>query len=205
LTPNQDNCHSDCLACTEPDNASACLKCSDPSKMLLNHECVSDCGDRYVNNLGHCQDCPRSQSTARCTSCSPSATETVCNKCRPLTFTYWDEGTFCACENPAIEVDQPFPFNSLVKTCSVSAPMDSCNAGCTSCNGDKQCYSCQSPKKYNPSENSCVEVCPDGTFEKQLAYEVNEHCIPCMDHCDRCVDGITCERCTEGYIWENNF
>lgn len=82
-----------------------------------------------------------------------------------------------------------------------------CSVGCELCARpfDNYCVSCHAGKFLLPEAKegraSCVEVCPNGTYEGSSGVGVT--CLSCDDLCEVCSGSNQCLQCTTGYVLEN--
>jgi hypothetical protein len=213
-------CDSTCKTCS---NAQTCDTC-DSSKILFNGKCLSDCPAPFIkNSKGACVVCDQ----ADCDKCDPSNTS-VCNTCKLPTLLYKGQcykqcpnGTYpdsseckqcppgCnACnKNNCIGCTNGLKLkgSECVKECGPGyfdniITCEKCLDGnCDTCSPASVCKKCQANMYLVESTNTCVVVCPDGSYtnkEKGV-------CSKCDVGCSSCDGTAKCKSCDKGLFLYN--
>ncbi len=164
-------CASICLTCNY--NSTYCTSCGLGSAGVLlylkNNTCKYECPDGYYRN----------NSNYQCTACDPA-----CRTCNDGTQTY------CfSCNNVTVGGLTTHYYLVIATTiCNTTCPLGQfispaspnncqmCNENCVGCSGSaSNCTlgsGCKANLFFNNASNSCVSVCPDGTF----ANPVTKYC-----------------------------
>ncbi|XP_073764149.1 proprotein convertase subtilisin/kexin type 6 isoform X2 [Danio rerio] len=73
-----------------------------------------------------------------------------------------------------------------------------CSRGCEKCvgRGTSDCRSCRRGFYFNSKENTCVEICPTGSFHD----DSQRRCVKCHENCLKCLrDADRCTACKNGF------
>ncbi|XP_056318573.1 proprotein convertase subtilisin/kexin type 6 [Danio aesculapii] len=73
-----------------------------------------------------------------------------------------------------------------------------CSRGCEKCvgRGTIDCRSCRRGFYFNSKENTCVEICPTGSFHD----DSQRRCVKCHENCLKCLrDADRCTACKNGF------
>ncbi|XP_006885356.1 PREDICTED: extracellular matrix protein FRAS1 [Elephantulus edwardii] len=154
-------CHQSCLGCVgkSPSNCTTCQ----PSRALLDGQCLSQCPDGYFNQEGSCTECH-----AMCRQChGPS--ESDCTSCHPHIMLMGG-----SCRTKCKEEQ----FFNLVGSCADCHPL------CQHCVANLHhtgsvCLRCQNAH-YLLLGDHCVLDCPTGYYAEKGA------CKKCHSSCRTC-------------------
>lgn len=188
-------CNEECWNC-ENLAKTGCISCKD-EKILHYGECLDQCPSGYYLDSGVCQLC--SDGCATCTS------STNCLTCLPY---FYKNGIMCE------------------STCPENTYRDEsgcleCSEACLGCYGptNEECLSCNYLKGYSGTTICLGISCTEGTY---LETKGEAHCVPCNTSCGSCSnayncleckpefqakaekDGIICEECPVGFIFNND-
>ena len=182
------SCHATCSKCSGKESTQ-CTQCNDSYTLTEDGRCVDfrqmqscDSGHYFNNSASSCIPCP-----SMCANCSEDA------KCLSCTGEYYLlSGGTCVETCPEHTVT-----DNQTHTCLDTA----CHKSCLACFGtnDNQCISC--PENLFLFEGSCVEKCPNATFEtKNTCYHCHRSCAECFG-----LDANECLSCLGGtYLYTNH-
>ncbi|EAR95046.2 TNFR/NGFR cysteine-rich region family protein (macronuclear) [Tetrahymena thermophila SB210] len=162
-------CHTTCATCSGP-LINNCLTCS--GSLQLNqttHTCTSSCPSGTYSSSGSCSSC-----NPNCFTCYGSQS----NNCLSCTGTlYFDSSSNSCTNNCPIKTFADISNN----TCSV------CDSSCTKCSGPNQnnCSFCQGSLYLNQANNTCISVCPIGTYSN-ISVTLGNICSACHSSCTSC-------------------
>ncbi len=179
-------CSTNCLTCNY--NATYCTSCpfsvGGIQLYLLNNTCTVQCQDGLYRNTTNnlCTACD-----SACLTCLDSK-RNYCLKCGNISTTqyYLTVGdTICSTSCPLGQyIDPAYPNNCRL-----------CSDNCVGCQGTSgNCTltdGCKANQYFNNATNSCVLVCPDGTFPNV----VSRFCENCSLGCELCY-GAAVSKCT---------
>ena len=181
------SCHVTCAKCSGKESTQ-CTKCNDSYTLTEDGRCVNfhqmercESGHYFNTSTSSCAPCPFT-----CANCSEDA------KCLSCTGEYYllSDGTCVeACPEHTVTDNQ-------THTCLDTA----CHKSCLACFGtkDDQCISC--PETLLLFEGSCVEKCPNATFEAQnTCYHCHKSCVECFGP-----DANECLSCLGGTYLQSN-
>ena len=176
------SCKTNCRSC---QNSNGCFECNE-GFYLKDNECVSQCGNGYVND----------ESNKKCHECSPSCLQCklddneCCTVCPVSQFLL-----NCECFDTCPEKYWSDYENKLCKTCE--------DLNCKICsNKGKTCDKCSNGYVLNSEGTKCIPApCPDGTLL------VNGQCKSCLvNNCTNCpIITSICATCEKGKILINEY
>ena len=176
------SCHVTCSKCSGKESIQ-CTHCDDPYTLTEDGRCVEirqmqGCKSGHYFNFSSssCVPCP-----PMCANCSGDAT---CSSCTGEYYLLSGGTCVETCPEHTVTDNQTY-------TCLDTA----CHKSCLACFGtkDSQCISC--PEKMLLFEGSCVEKCPNATYETGRS-----SCNHCHPSCAECVgpDANQCLSCPVG-------
>ena len=175
--------------------------------------CLTQCTSyQYMDDSGECKPCPGTE-TSRCSSCVNS---TYCTKCKQRW--YWNptcqyDCTGCiskcnrndGCSGGCGEAVYYNTYNPGKKGYECIRCFSQCSAclndtHCTSCKdnfwGTNCLYSCNNCDGTCDKDKGCIDSCELGYYKEEV--EDGYECKPCPEHCDQCLDALTCKVCEDG-------
>ena len=153
-----------------------CCGCAEP-RILVIGQCK--CRDGYYEKEEVCERC--GTGCQRCEFDS-SNDQVECRVCAANAMNNGD-GT-CSC-----------PASQLLSEVAGFLFCENCISKCSSCSGSKDaCDGCFAPFIHDANSRECN--CPEGMYEQ------TNRCLNCLGKCIRCQDGMSCEKCEEGYLWD---
>eukprot|EP00440_Ansanella_granifera_P021337 gb/GFBE01023163.1/.p1 GENE.gb/GFBE01023163.1/~~gb/GFBE01023163.1/.p1 ORF type:complete len:1520 (+),score=233.79 gb/GFBE01023163.1/:1-4560(+) len=174
-----------CGSCSRCDE-STCFECKD-STFLLEGNCTAECPkgkSGYGGPVGGvCYDCLDSN----CDKCISANECTVCND-----QTYLSEGD-CVIECP----EATFPVYD-----EEGAWCQKCGTGCANCDNATTCNRCEGTSSIEYLfQGQCLLQCPAGFYGD--SEKAGGDCMPCIDNCIECCNGVECLKCTNGTYLDN--
>lgn len=168
-------CASGCQTCTSSSN---CTKCIDPL-VLQGSVCQANCNDGFTALGSVCLGCPKG-----CLQCTQNF---ICFYCADGLYMY-NGNCYDICPAGTIGDNTGANWNCVP-----------CNSPCKTClNHPSYCTSCENGKGYlqtSAVQQSCVEICNDGTFAQ------NGVCQVCDFKCATCLGSSTnCISCPSGQL-----
>ena len=79
-----------------------------------------------------------------------------------------------------------------------------CPQNCKQCQANKKCIKCRNSYEFVASKESQEIICVSGSELSKGYYQEDGKYYKCMYNCDSCQNGETCDRCTEGFDYDNN-
>lgn len=178
----QDDLNKICLKCTGDCKecyltSTNCTACIDPTKVLLNNQCLLSCGNGYYVPAGSfaCQPCQ-----VPCLNCAN--TGTGCTSCQPNYF---------------------LSNSQCVSTCAAQTYGDAVTNTCLSCDL-KSCYTCTQTATTCTSclgtfllSGTCVSASVCTSTNDHIADTSKWLCTPCAYPCSKCISTVSqCTQCT---------
>ncbi|MCP3681762.1 MAG: hypothetical protein GY861_03640 [bacterium] len=189
----RDNGTRKCEECTNK----TCKQCkNDPSKCtscpnnqyLKDDSCVSDCGDKYYICGEQCSECrPECATCKRGTKCQTCIASHFLKKVQETD----DEGD-CDSKCP-----DGYFANDPANTC------DPCTVNkCKKCSPVNTCLECKDEEGFKWLElNQCKPKCSVGYYD--IIEAGIKKCKKCIDNCDECENGTSCDKCKSGMYVKN--
>ena len=163
-------CGDNCQKCVDQSECKACNE----GFYLQDGKCVEECKDgKFKCDLTKkCQDCP-----VQCLTCTDKETCQTCNE------------NYNLLDNKCI-TDCPVGYTPKDKFCLP------CDKGCDKCdsNDPKKCTECSSDRFLK--NNKCVTDC----CVNHYADDVHNRCVPCIENCLICQNGVECNECENGFL-----
>ena len=76
-----------------------------------------------------------------------------------------------------------------------------CLQNCKQCKESNKCLKCRDDYGLQKEDNGDIKCYPNSTFAKGYYKDPETNIYEkCIDKCDECIDGETCEECSSGYI-----
>lgn len=209
-----------CVKCTDEQckvcDENKCIVCKD-GFYLKDGQCVSDCGDGYIENNGECQECPTNcavcNTLGECITCENGSLKLIKNgvvECVPVCpdGTYSNGSECKPCTDPKCLIcssanncdtcpNGTYILNGV--NCVTECPAGYAIVGkeckectdpiCDKCSTVDSCDECPKPKVTH--EGQCKDDCPVG-FHKTEDYK----CEKCINDCEKCpIDPAKCVQC----------
>ena len=180
-------CEDKCNGCNGA--ADKCVKCADGYKELYESssstsfsDCVKECPGNSYSEDNKCYSC-----LSGCDKCSDGNFCDICATGQQF-MVKDDNGKTTQCLSGCLD---QYTHEEGSQVCI------KCVEKCNNCNGaTDKCVKCASGyKELHDSSSSasfsdCVKECPEHHYSE------DNKCYPCMNGCDKCSDGNTCETCS---------
>ncbi|KAL4488465.1 hypothetical protein ABPG72_013033 [Tetrahymena utriculariae] len=223
-------CDQSCLYCSGP-GFDSCTQCAPGYYKLGDSVCVQSCPDGFFLNTStnQCQSCNQvcyncnGPQNSDCTSCAAGYYQSISNQ----------NGIICSqCNSKCLTCNGPFSSNCILcnsgyvkynSQCQNFCPQGfrsikgvcvQCPSNCGYCinqslNSSVQvCTQCLQNYILNQLDNTCVQICPTGTFQvfiasNQQAPDISSYyCQACDQGCISCSQSSSnCSQCKTGYIF----
>jgi len=125
-----------------------------------------------------------------------------CNSCDHLAGCYtttpepegcpgYDPCNFCDLTCTTCPVDECVNIEPVPDGC----PCDGCDLTCNDCAVDGTCT------PTDPAPAGCPGYCDGGQYYVNNGGPASADCFYCVNGCDECVDGVTCDTCAPDHTW----
>jgi hypothetical protein len=230
LSADQRHCESCDPKCAECTNKKTCTRCKIPY-FLQGEVCQEQCNNGYYDNDRVCEECQNTkcekcskEDSTICTKCPPGSLfykgncVTLCPEdtyegpeeclpCSPNCRTCKHTSDNCESCPPGLKLsDNECKQECPEKTTEVDGKCVPCSdPRCLVCKPGNPDY-CTTPGgsvfiDCDDDETICTPV--DECEEKQYA-DVNRRCRDCKEHCAKCTDGKTCDKCEGGFYLKDD-
>ncbi|OAF69404.1 hypothetical protein A3Q56_02836 [Intoshia linei] len=179
----------DCQKCFQIDEISepSCISCNIDYNLQICEKCPLNC--EFCDNYNVCNVCAKehyllNDQCEKCmTNCATCVNSTECLTCKTGYF-----------------------YDSLLKTCS------NCGMNCITCTSPNTCQKCRYLSQYFNSTSFVCENCRPNCVSCSSTnclkclpnfYPIDTNCLNCPQNCKTCLDSNSCDRCLDGFIWDN--
>ncbi|KAL4464823.1 hypothetical protein ABPG74_011384 [Tetrahymena malaccensis] len=199
-------CHPQCEECFG-GTFGQCTKCK-PNFYLFQTTCDSCPINYFPNAQGRtcdqcfttCKSCD-GPSSSNCLSCNSDryylASKKECYDICPMPY-------FSHFTKPDCLLTCPTDFKNYLFGNPQSRKCENCNEACIQCTGPSNldCVKCSTNYFYYQQNNSCLLMCPDGTYADSPSMK----CLPCDKSCSTCNGGtnLNCISCSLPSVLYNN-
>ena len=197
-------CDPNCKTCQE--KPTVCMSCKGEDFLDLNTlTCQSSCGTGYFSTTlrlsGATEDarvCKRCHS--KCSECTNEDDCSVCKTTQLITPTCRMPMNYNCSTTPGLSIPPPGKYyytytttdsTNITNTISYTLCDGNCSTGCSVCENNGSCYSCNGGYKL-VSPNICTQC---DTLNGDLVVGTLQDCISCENDCQRCQD--TTNNCIE--------
>ena len=195
-------CNTSIENCDECFDENICNKCY--SSYILLFESPTECYEEsdYISNDNyfklndtHYKKC--SSSIINCDKCN---SHDDCTKCESGFYFINDNHSYCFLEENILPKDEYFKFD---ETNYYSCSYDKAVANCQKCKNGTLCEKCKADYAFIYNfYDKCVPK-----KDLQISYYHNEEdtiYYPCLEHCDKCINGYECQQCSNNYSLIND-
>ena len=230
LSQDQRHCEDCDEKCAECQNKKTCIRCKIPY-VLQGEKCQNECENGYYDSESVCIECQNpncekcsAEDSTKCTKC-PAGTFFYKGNCLTIcpddTYEGTDNECFpCSpnCRTCSVTSDNcescPPGLKLSKGECKSECPerTTEVNDICVPCS-DPRCLYCKpgDPNDCTTPGNGTVLKCnetgrcetDDKCLDTQFVNE-NKRCVDCKEHCIRCQNEKTCDRCDSDYYLKND-
>ena len=193
-------CTKGCQSCLDSYNCTSCISnyyIEDSQCVEFPHGCLTwskykcfKCKTGFYLNENSCFKCQ-----SNCFACSDESTCSICNT------GYYLQGDNCVkCEEYNVNCNSTSILSCEDGYYLSGGSCISCSGNCSVCAGT-DCGACKVGFKLNGDCKLCsdnCDACPDHYY---LSSGV---CKPCIDYCLSCSSGTNCNKCEQGYFYEDS-
>ena len=195
-------CNTSIEHCDECFDENFCNKCYNP--YILLYESPTECYEEfsYISNDNyfklndtHYKKC--SSSIIHCDKCN---SYNNCTKCESDYYFINENHSYCLFEDNILPKDEYFKFDQdNYYSCSYEKAV----ANCQKCKNGTICERCKSDYAFIYGfYDKCIPK-----KDLQIGYYHNEEdtiYYPCLEHCDKCINGYECQICSNNYSLIND-